>query len=197
LAPAVPFSDIVCCVRALKPPRALFPDPFHGRLTHKHKKMSHPNTELIARFYTAFQQRDAETMAACYADDVVFSDPAFGELRGEEARDMWRMLVARAQDFSLTFDGVEADELNGRAHWVARYTFSQTGRTVVNRIDARFVFREGRIAEHRDTFDLWRWTRQALGIKGALLGWTPFVQGAIRAQARKGLDLYRRKQRRA
>ncbi len=128
--------------------------------------MSHPNTELIERFYTAFQQRDAETMAACYADDVVFSDPAFGELRGEEARDMWRMLVARAQDFSLTFDGVEADELNGRAHWVARYTFSQTGRTVVNRIDARFVFRDGRIAEHRDTFDLWRWARQALGFKG-------------------------------
>ncbi|MGE8487312.1 MAG: DUF4440 domain-containing protein, partial [Paraburkholderia nemoris] len=29
--------------------------------------MSHPNTELIARFYTAFQQHDAETMAACYA----------------------------------------------------------------------------------------------------------------------------------
>ncbi|NPT57241.1 nuclear transport factor 2 family protein [Paraburkholderia elongata] len=158
--------------------------------------MSHPNTELIERFYTAFQQRDAETMAACYADDVVFSDPAFGELRGEEARDMWRMLVARAQDFSLTYDSVEADELNGRAHWVARYTFGQTGRTVVNRIAARFVFREGRIVEHRDTFDLWRWARQALGIKGALLGWTPFVQRAIRAQARKGLDLYRRRQRR-
>ncbi|CAE6824487.1 hypothetical protein R69619_06267 [Paraburkholderia nemoris] len=159
--------------------------------------MSHPDTELIARFYTAFQQRDAETMAACYADDVVFSDPAFGELRGEEARDMWRMLVSRAQDFSLTFDGVEADALNGRAHWVARYTFSQTGRTVVNSIDARFVFRDGRIVEHRDTFDLWRWARQALGFKGLLLGWTPFVQGAIRAQARKGLDLYRRRQRRA
>ena len=159
--------------------------------------MSHPNTELIERFYTAFQQRDAETMAGCYADDVVFSDPAFGELRGEEARDMWRMLVTRAQDFSLTFDGVEADALNGRARLVARYTFSQTGRTVVNSIDARFVFRDGRIVEHRDTFDLWRWARQALGFKGLLLGWTPFVQGAIRAQARKGLDLYRRRQRSA
>ncbi|AXL49447.1 ketosteroid isomerase [Paraburkholderia caffeinilytica] len=157
--------------------------------------MSHPNTDLIERFYTAFQQRDAETMAACYADDVVFGDPAFGELRGEEARDMWRMLVSRAQDFSLTFDGVEANDHDGSAHWVARYTFGQTGRTVVNRIDARFVFREGRIVEHRDTFDLWRWTRQALGIKGVLLGWTPFVQGAIRAQARKGLDLFRRRQR--
>ena len=155
--------------------------------------MSHPNTELIERFYEAFQRRDAETMGACYADDVVFSDPVFGELRGEEARDMWRMLVQRAQEFSLTFDAVDANECTGSAHWVARYLFSQTGRSVVNRIQAQFVFRDGRIAEHRDTFDLWRWSRQALGFKGALLGWTPTVQRAIRAQARKGLDAYRAK----
>jgi len=85
--------------------------------------MSHPNTELIERFYEAFQRRDAETMGACYADDVVFSDPVFGELRGEEARDMWRMLVQRAQEFSLTFDAVDANECTGSAHWVARYLF--------------------------------------------------------------------------
>src|SRR6185437_14083149 len=88
------------------------------------KRMSHPNSELIERFYTAFQRRDADTMIACYADDIVFSDPVFGELRGDEARDMWRMLVERAQDFSLTFDGVTADEHAGRARWVARYRFS-------------------------------------------------------------------------
>jgi ketosteroid isomerase-like protein len=159
--------------------------------------MSHPNTELIERFYTAFQRRDAETMAACYADDVVFSDPVFGELHGDEARDMWRMLVARAQDFSLTFDSVVADDRIGHAQWVARYLFSQTGRAVVNRIDARFAFRDGRIVEHRDSFDLWLWMRQALGVKGTLLGWSPLVQRAIRAQARKGLALYRGRQRHA
>jgi ketosteroid isomerase-like protein len=155
--------------------------------------MSHANAELIQRFYEAFQKLDAEAMAACYADDVVFSDPVFGELRGEAARDMWRMLTSRAQDFSLTFAEVEANEGLGGARWVARYLFSQTGRRVVNRIHAQFVFRDGRIVEHRDTFDLWRWARQALGVKGALLGWTPFVQGAIRAQARRGLDAYRAK----
>ncbi|MGU8078121.1 nuclear transport factor 2 family protein [Burkholderia pyrrocinia] len=153
--------------------------------------MSHPNTDLIQRFYTAFQPRDIDAMLACYADDIVFSDPAFGELRGELARDMWRMLVARAQEFSLTFGEVDADEQTGHAQWVAHYRFGATGRTVVNRIDARFRFRDGLIAEHRDSFDLWRWARQALGLKGALLGWTPFVQRAIRAQARKNLDAYR------
>lgn len=156
--------------------------------------MSPTHHELIERFYTAFQQRDAEAMAACYADDVVFSDPVFGELRGDEARDMWRMLVARAQNFSLVFDGVDADERTGRAHWVATYLFTQTGREVVNRIDARFVFRDGRIVEHRDSFDLWLWSRQALGVKGTLLGWSPLVKRAIRAQAKKGLALYRGRQ---
>jgi ketosteroid isomerase-like protein len=155
--------------------------------------MSTPHAALIQRFYEAFQRRDAEAMAACYADDVLFSDPAFGELRGDAARDMWRMLTKRAKDFSLSFSDVEANQQTGSARWVASYEFTQTGRTVVNRIEARFVFRDGLIAEHRDSFDLWRWSRQALGLKGALLGWTPFVQGAIRAQARKGLEAYRAK----
>ncbi|MBN3806951.1 nuclear transport factor 2 family protein [Paraburkholderia sp. Ac-20336] len=153
--------------------------------------MSHPNTELIERFYTAFQQRDAETMAACYADDAVFSDPAFGELRGEQVRDMWRMLVKHAQDFSLTFGEIEADDASGRAQWVASYQFTQTGRPVVNRIEARFAFRDGLIVEHRDRFDLWLWMRQAMGVRGALFGWSPLVQRMLRAQARRGLTLYR------
>ena len=157
--------------------------------------MTHPNAELIQRFYEAFQRRDAEAMAACYADDIVFSDPAFGELRGERARDMWRMLVQRAREFSLTFGEVDANEETGSAQWVARYRFGQTGRMVVNRIEARFVFRDGLIVEHRDSFDLWRWARQALGLKGAVLGWTPFVQSAIRAKAGRGLDEFRAKRR--
>ncbi|MBV8634864.1 MAG: nuclear transport factor 2 family protein, partial [Burkholderiaceae bacterium] len=81
----------------------------------------HPNAELITKFYTAFQKLDAETMASCYAPDVHFSDPVFTSLHGAEASDMWRMLASRAKDFSLVFDGVEADEQTGKAHWVATY----------------------------------------------------------------------------
>ena len=153
--------------------------------------MSHPNAELITRFYQAFQRQDAEAMAACYADDVQFSDPVFTNLQGAEAGDMWRMLTSRAQNFSLEFSNVQADDQRGSAHWVATYLFSGTGRTVVNRIQANFVFQNGKIVEHRDRFDLWKWSAQALGLKGALLGWTPLVQGAIRKQAGKGLAAFR------
>lgn len=150
-------------------------------------KSSEHNSAVITRFYDAFSRLDAEAMAACYTDDVRFSDPVFGELRGRQAGDMWRMLTSRAKEFSIRFDNVRADERSGGAHWVATYLFSQTGRTVVNDIQAQFVFRDGKICEHHDHFDLWRWSRQAFGAKGALLGWTPLVQNAIRAQAQKGL----------
>lgn len=153
--------------------------------------MSHPNAELITRFYQAFQRQDAEAMAACYADDVRFSDPVFPDLQGSEAADMWRMLTSRAQNFSLDYSNVQADDTRGSAHWVATYLFSGTGRMVVNRIQANFVFRDGKIVEHHDRFDLWKWSAQALGAKGALLGWTPLVQGAIRKQASKGLAAFR------
>lgn len=153
----------------------------------------HKNAALIEKFYTAFQQLDADSMALCYADDVQFSDPVFPNLQGNEAADMWRMLTSKAQDFSLVFDGITADEQKGQAHWIATYTFSQTGRIVVNDIHASFVFRNGRIIRHTDHFDLWKWARQALGIKGVLLGWTPLVKNAVRAQAAKGLKIFRSK----
>ena len=152
--------------------------------------MSDANRAVITEFYQAFQRLDAEAMSACYSEDVLFSDPAFGVLRGRDAADMWRMLTTRAKDFSLTFDSVQADERSGSAHWVARYLFSQTGNTVVNDIQARFVLRDGKICEHHDTFDLWRWSRQALGVKGLLLGWTPLVGNAVRKQALKGLRAF-------
>ena len=153
----------------------------------------HPNEALIRRFYTAFQARDAAGMRACYHPDVVFSDPVFGELRGAEAGAMWEMLCARAKDLEIEFSGVSADDAQGRAHWDARYTFTQTGRRVLNRIDATFAFRDGLIARHDDRFSFFRWARQALGPAGLLLGWTPFLRAKVGRTARAGLDAYMRR----
>lgn len=146
--------------------------------------------DLLTRFYTAFQRKDAEGMVACYAPDVRFSDPVFPDLVGERARGMWRMLVGRGKDLRLEFRDITADERGGTAHWEAWYTFTSTGKPVHNIIDATFTFRDGLIATHTDRFDLYRWTRQALGLKGTLLGWSPLVQGAVRKQADKALTKF-------
>lgn len=126
-------------------------------------------------------------MVACYAPEVRFSDPVFPALMGDQARAMWRMLCARGKDLRIEFGEVRAGDHTGSAHWEAWYTFSGTGKPVHNVIEARFTFVGGLIATHTDAFDLYRWTRQALGAKGALLGWTPLVQGAVRRQAAKAL----------
>jgi len=151
----------------------------------------HSNAELITRFYQAFQQRDGAAMAACYADDVAFTDPVFPALKGAEAGDMWRMLTERAADLRIEFSGVEADETRGRAHWEAWYTFSTTGKKVHNVIDAEFEFRGGQIVRHVDTFSFPRWAAQALGFAGRLLGGTGFLRRKVQGQAAVGLQKFR------
>ena len=148
------------------------------------------NATLIERFYEAFGRRDHAAMAACYAPDATFSDPVFRDLRGNEVRSMWQMLCERGTDLEVSYRDVKTEGDAGSAHWDADYTFSATGRAVHNSIDARFVFRDGLIAEHVDSFGLWAWTRQALGPVGLLLGWSPPVQGKVRGQARENLDRF-------
>ena len=60
----------------------------------------------------------------------------------------------------------------------------------MNRVRSTFRFADGLIADQRDEFDLYRWTRQALGPVGMLLGWTPAVQGRVRRTARASLHRY-------
>lgn len=153
----------------------------------------HPHIELIETFYSAFERGDAETMAACYHPEVRFEDPAFGELRGEEAGDMWRMLLERSSDLEITWEDVEAGDERGKAHWEARYAFGPNRRPVHNMIEASFHFRDGKIVRHVDRFPFNRWARQALGTVGALLGWTPWLKGRVRQQTRGLLSAYREK----
>lgn len=149
------------------------------------------NSELIRTFYNSFSRHDAEGMVQCYADSIIFSDPAFGQLHGDDAKNMWRMLVQNSRgQLKISFSDVEAGEKSGSAKWIAEYTLSKTGRHVVNRISAHFEFADGKITKHNDQFDLWKWSAQALGWKGLLLGWTTFMKQRIQQQARSALRAY-------
>jgi hypothetical protein len=98
------------------------------------------------------------------------------------------MLTGRSDDLRVELHEHDADETSGTAHWIAHYTFTQTGRPVVNDVQARFRFEDGLIAQHEDSFDFHRWSRQALGTPGLLLGWTPILKSATRKRARGSLD---------
>jgi len=151
----------------------------------------HDNDRLIRRLYAALARRDGGAMAACYAPGASFSDPVFPVLAGTEVGDMWRMLCARSTRIRVEVIDVEADEVSGCADWQAWYPFTGTGREVHNVIHSEFRFHEGRIVTHVDEFDLWRWSRQALGMPGWLLGWTPLLQRRVRTMAAAQLTRFR------
>lgn len=153
----------------------------------------HPNAQLLETFYAAFARRDAAAMAACYHADASFSDPVFPALDGDGVRAMWAMLCANGKDLRLEVGPISADDTQGRAHWDAHYTFSGTGRPVLNRVDATFRFRDGLIVEHRDVFDFHRWATQALGLSGRLLGGTGWLQRKVQKQAGEKLLAWRNK----
>jgi ketosteroid isomerase-like protein len=153
--------------------------------------MKDPNEQLINKFYIAFQQLDSTTMNSCYSDDIVFFDPAFEILKGKEVNYMWEMLCKNAKDFSLTFGNIiQLDDEYYTCDWIATYTFSKTGKKVVNRIKANMRFADGKIIEHSDAFSLHQWSRQALGLMGELFGWNSFFQRKIKNTARKNLLKY-------
>jgi ketosteroid isomerase-like protein len=149
------------------------------------------NHQLIEKFYSSFAAGDAEGMVSVYADDIHFRDPAFGDLYGKDAKDMWRMLIRNSRgDLEISYSEIQANEKSGSAKWMATYTFSKTGRRVVNKITADFEFNEGKIIRHFDQFDLWKWSRQALGLSGYIFGWSPFMKNKIQKQAKKLLEKY-------
>lgn len=146
------------------------------------------NKALIKHFYESFARHDVEAMVSCYHENVEFSDPAFPSLKGEDARNMWRMLISRGKaTLKISFENVEADEQKGSADWTAEYEFSQTGRNVINKIHAEFEFLDGKIIKHIDDFDFWKWSSQAIGLPGSLLGWSSFLKDKVRQKAAAGL----------
>ena len=149
--------------------------------------------DTINSLYSAFARRDAETMVSLYHPEAHFSDPTFPNLRGPEVGMMWRMLCARGKDLKIEHSNVRVNGDRGSAHWEAWYTFSGTGRKVHNVIDATFRFEGDWIIDHSDVFSLWRWSRQALGPIGLVLGWSPLVRSKVRAQARQLLEAFAEK----
>ena len=151
------------------------------------------NEELVETFYDAFARLDAATMRACYAADPVFNDPVFGILQGDEVGAMWEMLCKSAKNFLLSHGNITADGEYCTCDWTATYTFSKTGRRVVNKVKAHMRIENGKITEHTDEFDIYKWSRQALGVTGVLLGWSGYLKNKIRSDAKKKLYSYMNK----
>ena len=150
------------------------------------------NTEnTITKFYTAFANGDFKSMSQCYTADAQFRDPIFGTLTGEHIPMMWKMLLERSNgNLKIIFSDCQANEFMGSTLWQATYLFSKTNKMVVNNIAAQFQFKDGLIIKHVDEFNLYKWSKQAFGVTGFLLGWTGFFQEKVQKQAQESLRKY-------
>jgi hypothetical protein len=149
---------------------------------------SEANAALITRFYTAFTALNGDDMAACYAPNATFKDPAFDLKNGNEAGSMWKMLTGRSKEFKLVFSNVKGTETGGSADWVANYLYQKN--PVENGIHSEFKIENGLIVEQVDTFDFHKWASQALGTPGWLFGWLPFFHNTVRGKAMDQLKKY-------
>jgi hypothetical protein len=149
------------------------------------------NENVLHQFYTAFANADAKKMSEYYAPSVRFHDPAFGLLQDRDVPKMWKMLLANSKGkLKIEYSDVKADEYKGSVSWIATYTFSKTNRKVINKIYSQFHFKEGLIIKQTDSFDIWKWAKQAFGITGLLFGWTGYMQGKIQEKAILSLNKF-------
>jgi hypothetical protein len=142
---------------------------------------------VATRFYEAFMVRDFYTMGLLYANHATFRDPVFPRLTAQGARLMWQMLLTEAEDLEISADIREDTADRARVDWTARYTFTPTKRLVVNKVHTEMVIAAGKIVQQVDDFSFWRWSGQALGWKGWLLGATPLVRDPVQRKAAKSL----------
>jgi len=144
------------------------------------------NDKVLQKYWTALGKGDGKTMATCYADDATFRDPIFA-LTGAEIGAMWRYLMDGKGDLVVATKPLLIDNGTARGEWTATYTFTATGRKVVNHIFSNIEAHDGKIVAQEDLFPFWKWSRMALGTSGALLGWTPIVKNKVRRMAAKRL----------
>ena len=146
----------------------------------------------VERFFAAFGRLDGAAMQACYAPDATFDDEVFSLKGPAQIGGMWRMVCDTTKAKGMAHWKLVVSDITAHsAHWEAHYLFSASGRLVHNKIDAAFAFDgNGLITTHRDRFDFWTWSGQALGARGLLLGWTPFLRNKVRAQAAGNLQRF-------
>jgi hypothetical protein len=139
--------------------------------------------QAVETYWNALARADWATMGACYSPAAEFRDPVF-HLRGPDIAAMWKALMADS-DVRVACDPLIIEANRAHGTWTATYTFSLTGRRVINRVQSEFVFQDGHITWQRDSFNFWRWSGQALGWRGWLLGWTPLVRRRVQRMAHR------------
>jgi ketosteroid isomerase-like protein len=148
------------------------------------------DTNVITTFFNALKRSDHDTVLNCYHEEGTFSDPVFGPLDPRHSKAMWEMLLTNNDDLEVEYEILEQSENVAVVKWLADYTLRKTKRKVSNPIVSNFVLKDGKIFRQVDDYDLYKWSKMALGSSGTLFGWTSLVQNKIREDVLKTLEFF-------
>ncbi|WP_300601123.1 nuclear transport factor 2 family protein [Niabella sp.] len=149
------------------------------------------NIEIIDLFFTAFKNLDHQAMNALYSDDIVYSDPLFGMLEGEEVKDKWEMVCNDIRDFRLTvIKTEEIDHEYATCQWKATWISSLSKKQIVFEAKSFMRFSGNQIIEHSDGFSLTKWIAQAYGITGQFFGWLNFMKRRVQRNYQQRLQQF-------
>eukprot|EP01117_Protostelium_nocturnum_P003508 TRINITY_DN1457_c0_g1_i1.p1 TRINITY_DN1457_c0_g1~~TRINITY_DN1457_c0_g1_i1.p1 ORF type:complete len:189 (-),score=47.62 TRINITY_DN1457_c0_g1_i1:146-712(-) len=171
--------------------------------------------QLLQQFFDHWSEKNvAEMEKIVDVSNLRLSDPLYDQLKSDEIISLWKFYCSRPQ-FNLECKDVSIEEhdvvvrtnplfggFNSKAKvatpqmttkliGVAEYTISYQdaeGRLLTNDVNASFEFKNKKIVEITNKFDLWTWAKQTQGVSGSLLGWTSTAQATCCANAAKELE---------
>lgn len=143
------------------------------------------NKGIVEIFFKAFSEADYRQMSDCYADDIIYSDPVFGLMQGDDVRKMWQMICKGARNLSVQYSGIEElDEMYVTCLYKVSYYFELTQKHICYSAKAFMKIEEGKITEHSDGYRLSSFISNAYGIKGKLLSWSGYMKKSVQNRYR-------------
>jgi ketosteroid isomerase-like protein len=130
------------------------------------------NRKVVDDFYKAFERKDGAAMTAAYAPNAKFSDPVFPKLENGKGAAMWRMLC-KSDELKVRHEILKVDGDTVTARWVANYKF--LGNDIENHVTSTIKLKDGKIVDHKDSFDMSKWLGQAYGMAAKL----PFAEHVL------------------
>ena len=145
--------------------------------------------EIAIKFYDAFSAANIDVLKQLYDKKLIFNDNIFVNLDYNETISMWSSLLVGNKNMSIKYEIKKYSEKYVEVEWIADYLFTSTNRNVKNIILAKMEIDQGKIINHTDNFDFYKWSQMAFGITGALIGWTSFFKNKVRTEAYNKLGL--------
>ena len=145
--------------------------------------------EIAIKFYDAFSVANIDVLKQLYDKKLIFNDNIFVNLDYNETISMWSSLLVGNKNMSIKYEIKKYSEKYVEVEWIADYLFTSTNRNVKNIILAKMEIDQGKIINHTDNFDFYKWSQMAFGITGVLIGWTSFFKNKVRTETYNKLGL--------